>query len=129
MFVIYDKDVVDDPVELIHSCISSGKLYCKYGNQPYKIVDTDELRNHLLNDFYDIHEMIHIVDDDMIELIYHDRYSCEFITYLVKQFWPTLHMDMIDEFFESNTDMNHLERSWSHTKLIYENSYQVGAYE
>lgn len=127
MFAIHSMDICD-AVETVYSCTTHGTFYCKYADNPYKVIDTDEERTHLMNNFYEIHEMIHVMDD-RIELICHDRYLGEFITYEVEQFNPENHIKMIDELFNSHIEMDEFERSFDHIQMVYKNSYEIGAYE
>lgn len=136
MFAIHNKDIYDS-VESVYSCTTHGTFYCKYADNPYKVIDTDEERTHLMNNFYEIHEMIHITDS-YTEVIYHDRYGDSFVTLSVD---PTTfnhieHMADVDFLFIDyalTNDIDDIDNKFhlssKHIDLIFNRSYKIGEFE
>lgn len=123
-----------DCVETIYATFGYGKCYCKYNGLPYHDIVTDEEKTYLLNNWFDVDEMIHITDE-FTQLIYHDRFGDAFITYDIVPNTLNLekHMAMVDSLFTNLIDpvsgIDRLVFSSEHYKLIRDNSYRVAEYE
>lgn len=123
-----------DSVETIYATFGYGKCYCKYNGLPYHEIVTDDEKTRLLNNWFDVDEMIHITDE-FTQLIYHDRFGDVFITYDIVPNTLNLdkHMEMIDNLYSGliNAENGDDRFSFSHKhyKLICDNSYKVSEYE
>lgn len=136
MFAILESRVYD-AVESVYGCLDYGEFYCKYGDKPYHLVETDEEKTYLMNNFYGIHEMVHITGD-YTEVIYHDRYGDSFVTLSID---PTTfnhieHMADVDFLFidyvlTNNMDDidNKFHLSSKHINLLFNRSYSIGEFE
>lgn len=137
MFAIIGSGVYD-AVESIHGCFGFGTMYCKYGDKPYHIIDNDEERIYLLNHFYEVHEIIHVMDEDQIEIIVHDRLNDYFKSYEIDgKTFPTdkmfAYMKEIDELYQEHSDklddwVDDIVLSNKLINLFYKNSYTLGEY-